>query len=181
MGAHSYFLSPSLPPSLPPPLTGLSPSPGSRQLFAALLRRCPSLPSSPVPVYHLTAPSPSPGSRQLFAALLRRCEERHLVAVCRLVSRRNDTPHLVVLQPQPEQSEDGVQTAPPGFHVIFVPFAGKTDDQRLLRDVPRVVIPSYHTIPYQTIRCYTVYHLHECVYSMLSLFLRLSRPDFLRF
>ncbi|KAF0301875.1 X-ray repair cross-complementing protein 5 [Amphibalanus amphitrite] len=63
------------------------------------------------------------GSRQLFTALLRRCEERRLVAICRLVSRRNDTPHLVALQPQMERTEGGVQIAPPGFHVIFLPFA----------------------------------------------------------
>ena len=91
-------------------------------------------------LHHLTSLSPSPGSRQLFAALLRRCEERHLVAVCRLVSRRNDTPHLVVLQPQPEQSEDGVQTAPPGFHVIFVPFAG----QNAARWAARACVISCH-------------------------------------
>ncbi|XP_043199583.1 X-ray repair cross-complementing protein 6-like isoform X2 [Amphibalanus amphitrite] len=69
------------------------------------------------------------GSRQLFTALLRRCEERRLVAICRLVSRRNDTPHLVALQPQMERTEGGVQIAPPGFHVIFLPFA---DDIRQL-------------------------------------------------
>ena len=49
------------------------------------------------------------------------------MAVCRLVSRRNDTPHLVALQPQPERrTEDGVQLAPPGFHVIYLPFAGES-------------------------------------------------------
>ncbi|XP_037091402.1 X-ray repair cross-complementing protein 5-like [Pollicipes pollicipes] len=49
--------------------------------------------------------------------------------MCRLVARRNDTPHLVALQPQPEVVSDGVQTAPPGFHVIYLPFA---DDVRQL-------------------------------------------------
>ncbi|XP_071477796.1 X-ray repair cross-complementing protein 5-like [Diadema antillarum] len=70
------------------------------------------------------------GSGTLFNALLQRCAERNVVAVCRYIPRKNSPPKFVALVPQKEElDEHNTQVAPPGFHVIFLPFA---DDMRKL-------------------------------------------------
>ncbi|XP_030256553.1 X-ray repair cross-complementing protein 6 [Sparus aurata] len=70
------------------------------------------------------------GSACLFSALMRKCSERNVFALCRLVSRRNYSPRFVALVPQKEEVDEGkVQITPPGFNVIFLPYA---DDMRTL-------------------------------------------------
>ncbi|XP_015243035.1 PREDICTED: X-ray repair cross-complementing protein 6 [Cyprinodon variegatus] len=74
------------------------------------------------------------GSASLFSALLKKCIERNLFALCRFISRRNYPPRFVALVPQMEEVDEGkVQITPPGFNVIYLPFA---DDIRNL-DPPR--------------------------------------------
>ncbi|NXE77840.1 XRCC6 protein, partial [Cochlearius cochlearius] len=68
------------------------------------------------------------GSTTLFNALLMKCLEREVMALCRYTARRNTPPCFVALVPQEEEvDEQKVQIAPPGFHVIFLPYA---DDKR---------------------------------------------------
>ncbi|KFZ62665.1 X-ray repair cross-complementing protein 5, partial [Podiceps cristatus] len=68
------------------------------------------------------------GSTTLFNALLMKCLEREMMALCRYTSRRNTPPRFVALVPQEEEvDEQKVQLAPPGFHIIFLPYA---DDKR---------------------------------------------------
>ncbi|XP_034056917.1 X-ray repair cross-complementing protein 6 [Gymnodraco acuticeps] len=74
------------------------------------------------------------GSACLFSALLTKCSERNVFAVCRCISRRNYPPRFVALVPQNEELDEGkVQITPPGFNVIYLPYA---DDLRTL-DTPR--------------------------------------------
>ncbi|KAM6425026.1 X-ray repair cross-complementing protein 6 isoform 2-T2 [Rhynochetos jubatus] len=68
------------------------------------------------------------GSTTLFNALLMKCLEREVMALCRYTVRRNTPPRFVALIPQEEEvDEQRVQIAPPGFHIIFLPYA---DDKR---------------------------------------------------
>ncbi|KFV68842.1 X-ray repair cross-complementing protein 5, partial [Dryobates pubescens] len=68
------------------------------------------------------------GSTTLFNALLMKCLEREVMALCRYTARRNTPPRFVALVPQEEElDEQKVQITPPGFHVIFLPYA---DDKR---------------------------------------------------
>uniref|UniRef100_A0A8C4HKH4 DNA helicase n=1 Tax=Dicentrarchus labrax TaxID=13489 RepID=A0A8C4HKH4_DICLA len=70
------------------------------------------------------------GSACLFSALLMKCSERNVFALCRCVSRRNYPPRFVALVPQREEVDEGkVQFTPPGFNVIYLPYA---DDLRTL-------------------------------------------------
>ncbi|XP_051928389.1 X-ray repair cross-complementing protein 6 isoform X1 [Hippocampus zosterae] len=70
------------------------------------------------------------GSSCLFSALLTKCVERNVFALCRCISRRNYPPRFVALVPQEEKLDEGkVQTTPPGFNVIYLPYA---DDLRNL-------------------------------------------------
>ncbi|XP_035468695.2 X-ray repair cross-complementing protein 6 [Scophthalmus maximus] len=70
------------------------------------------------------------GSACLFSALLTKCSERNVFALCRCISRRNYPPRFVALVPQKEEIDEGkVQITPPGFNVIFLPYA---DDFRTL-------------------------------------------------
>ncbi|XP_007559986.1 X-ray repair cross-complementing protein 6 isoform X1 [Poecilia formosa] len=74
------------------------------------------------------------GSACLFSALLKKCIERNVFALCRSVFRRNYPPRFVALVPQTEEVDEGkVQITPPGFNVIYLPYA---DDLRTL-DPPR--------------------------------------------
>lgn len=51
-----------------------------------------------------------------------------MMMLCRYTARRNVPPRFVALVPQEEElDEQKVQIAPPGFHVIFQPYA---DDKR---------------------------------------------------
>ncbi|XP_017683090.1 PREDICTED: X-ray repair cross-complementing protein 6 [Lepidothrix coronata] len=68
------------------------------------------------------------GSTTLFNALLMKCLEREMMMLCRYTVRRNTPPRFVALLPQEEEvDEQKVQIAPPGFHIIFLPYA---DDKR---------------------------------------------------
>ncbi|NWT15269.1 XRCC6 protein, partial [Vireo altiloquus] len=68
------------------------------------------------------------GSTTLFNALLMKCLEREMMMLCRYTARRNVPPRFVALVPQEEElDEQKVQIAPPGFHMIFLPYA---DDKR---------------------------------------------------
>ncbi|XP_077994569.1 X-ray repair cross-complementing protein 6-like [Glandiceps talaboti] len=70
------------------------------------------------------------GSTPLFSALLQKCQARDVIAVCRLIARKNSPPRFIALLPQAEElDEHNVQITPPGFHVIFLPFS---DDIRKL-------------------------------------------------
>ncbi|KAF7647724.1 hypothetical protein LDENG_00167740 [Lucifuga dentata] len=70
------------------------------------------------------------GSSCVFSALLTKCSEKNVFAVCRYTSRRNTPPRFVALVPQKEEVEEGkIQITPPGFNVIFLPYA---DDIRSL-------------------------------------------------
>ncbi|XP_041472414.1 X-ray repair cross-complementing protein 6-like [Lytechinus variegatus] len=70
------------------------------------------------------------GSNTVFNALLQRCSARDVVAICRYIPRKNTSPKFVALLPQKEELDEySVQIAPPGFHLIFLPFS---DDIRTL-------------------------------------------------
>lgn len=71
------------------------------------------------------------GSTTLFTALLKKCIDRDVTPICKYVSSKNSPPRFVALLPQEEElDEHNVQTRPPGFHVIFLPFA---DDIRKVK------------------------------------------------
>ncbi|CAH8858690.1 unnamed protein product [Trichobilharzia szidati] len=73
------------------------------------------------------------GSCLWFTALLNRCLHRKLLAIAVYVQRKGQFPRLIALYPQAEEvNEVKVQTMPPGFHIIFLPFA---DDFRDI-DIP---------------------------------------------
>ncbi|XP_031153785.1 X-ray repair cross-complementing protein 6 [Sander lucioperca] len=79
------------------------------------------------------------GSACLFSALLTKCSERNVFALCRCIARRNYPPRFVALVPQKEEVDEGkVQITPPGFNVIYLPFA---DDIRTL-DPPQCPVAS---------------------------------------
>lgn len=68
------------------------------------------------------------GSSTLFTALLTKCLEKEVMAVCRYTPRKNLPPYFVALMPQEEELDDQkVQVTPPGFQLIFLPYA---DDKR---------------------------------------------------
>ncbi|KAF4106627.1 X-ray repair cross-complementing protein 6 [Onychostoma macrolepis] len=64
------------------------------------------------------------GSSSMFTALLLKCSEKNVFALCRYIPRRNTPPRFVALVPQREELDQSqTQATPPGFHVIFLPFA----------------------------------------------------------
>ncbi|XP_050980973.1 X-ray repair cross-complementing protein 6 isoform X2 [Labeo rohita] len=64
------------------------------------------------------------GSSCMFTALLLKCSEKNVFALCRYIPRRNTPPRFVALVPQREELDQSrTQATPPGFHVIFLPFA----------------------------------------------------------
>ncbi|XP_023134734.2 X-ray repair cross-complementing protein 6 [Amphiprion ocellaris] len=70
------------------------------------------------------------GSACLFSALLKKCSERNVFALCRCIARRNYPPRFAALVPQHEEVDEGnAQITPPGFNVIYLPYA---DDFRTL-------------------------------------------------
>ncbi|KAK3593948.1 hypothetical protein CHS0354_040681 [Potamilus streckersoni] len=77
------------------------------------------------------------GSTTLFTALLKKCLERDVFPFCKYIGGKNYPPRFVALLPQEEEvDEHKVQITPPGFHVIYFPFA---DDFRkvTLENMPR--------------------------------------------
>lgn len=68
------------------------------------------------------------GSSTLFNALLTKCLEKEVMAVCRYTPRQNIPPYFVALLPQEEELDDQkFQVTPPGFQLVFLPYA---DDKR---------------------------------------------------
>ncbi|XP_020838384.1 X-ray repair cross-complementing protein 6 [Phascolarctos cinereus] len=68
------------------------------------------------------------GSTTLFAALLTKCLEKEVLALCRYTPRQNSPPCFVALVPQEEELDaQRVQVTPPGFQLVFLPYA---DDKR---------------------------------------------------
>ncbi|XP_047597950.1 X-ray repair cross-complementing protein 6 [Lutra lutra] len=68
------------------------------------------------------------GSSTLFNALLTKCLEKEVMAVCRYTARQNIPPYFVALLPQEEElDEQKIQVTPPGFQLVFLPYA---DDKR---------------------------------------------------
>jgi ATP-dependent DNA helicase 2 subunit 1 len=64
------------------------------------------------------------GSSKLFVALLKKCIDKNVMAVCQYIPRENIAPKFVGLVPQAEElGDEGQQLTPPGFHVIFFPYA----------------------------------------------------------
>ncbi|XP_051530259.1 X-ray repair cross-complementing protein 6 isoform X1 [Myxocyprinus asiaticus] len=70
------------------------------------------------------------GNSCMFTALLLKCSEKNVFALCKYIPRRNTPPRFVALVPQREELDQSqTQATPPGFHVIFLPYA---DDKRTL-------------------------------------------------
>jgi len=70
------------------------------------------------------------GSSAVFYALLQRLAAQDKVAICRFIPRDEGAAHIVSLLPQLERLDaKNVQVAPPGFHLIYLPFS---DDLRKL-------------------------------------------------
>ncbi|XP_063226610.1 X-ray repair cross-complementing protein 6 isoform X1 [Bacillus rossius redtenbacheri] len=77
------------------------------------------------------------GSTRLFAQLLERCLSKGVVALCVFTPRQHSAPRFVALLPQREELDEcKVQVMPPGFHLVYLPFA----DQ--VRKLPLDPIPS---------------------------------------
>eukprot|EP00743_Colponemidia_sp_Colp-15_P002621 GILK01002839.1.p1 GENE.GILK01002839.1~~GILK01002839.1.p1 ORF type:complete len:631 (-),score=167.71 GILK01002839.1:47-1906(-) len=71
------------------------------------------------------------GSSLAFAALHAKMLEHKKMAIVRFIPRENVIPRFGALWPQAEEmDENGFQTAPPGFHLITLPYA---DDIRPLK------------------------------------------------
>lgn len=71
------------------------------------------------------------GSTTLFSALLRKCLDREVMPICKYIPGKSFPPRFAALLPQEEElDEHKVQTTPPGFHVVFLPFA---DDFRKVK------------------------------------------------
>ncbi|XP_021565873.1 X-ray repair cross-complementing protein 6 isoform X2 [Carlito syrichta] len=77
------------------------------------------------------------GSSTLFNALLTKCLEKKVMAVCRYTPRKNIPPYFVALVAQEEELDDQkVQVTPPGFQLVFLPYA---DDKRKVPFPEKVV------------------------------------------
>lgn len=63
------------------------------------------------------------GSTILFYALLKSCLEKDKFALCYMIQRVRSKPKLVALVSQEEVRDDTKQIIPPGFHVIYLPYA----------------------------------------------------------
>lgn len=84
------------------------------------------------------------GSVRIFAALLESCARHGVAPVCYFVPRRDQSPKLVYLLAQKEElDESGVQVAPPGFHVVYLPFY---DDKRRLEKLDHKANPGVNLV-----------------------------------
>ncbi|XP_039092435.1 X-ray repair cross-complementing protein 6 isoform X2 [Hyaena hyaena] len=80
------------------------------------------------------------GSSALFSALLTKCLEKEVMAVCRYTPHRNTPPYFVALLPQEEELDDQkIQVTPPGFQLVFLPYA---DDKRKVPFTEKVMANS---------------------------------------
>ncbi|XP_044534044.1 X-ray repair cross-complementing protein 6 isoform X1 [Gracilinanus agilis] len=76
------------------------------------------------------------GSTTLFSALLTKCLEKGVLALCRYTPRQNSPPYFVALVPQEEELDaQRVQVTPPGFQLVFLPYA---DDKRKVPTTEKV-------------------------------------------
>lgn len=81
------------------------------------------------------------GSTCMFTAMLRKCLEKEVVAICKYIPRKNTPPRFVALWPQKEElDEHNIQAVPPGFHVIFLPFADDFRKLNIEKDAPRATV-----------------------------------------
>ncbi|KAF0883206.1 XRCC6 protein, partial [Crocuta crocuta] len=80
------------------------------------------------------------GISALFSALLTKCLEKEVMAVCRYTPHRNTPPYFVALLPQEEELDDQkIQVTPPGFQLVFLPYA---DDKRKVPFTEKVMANS---------------------------------------
>ncbi|OQS05508.1 ATP-dependent DNA helicase 2 subunit [Thraustotheca clavata] len=70
------------------------------------------------------------GSTVAFVALLQSMVKKDVMAIARLIVRKNTPPRLVAIVPQEEIYDDQGQIQPSGFNLIFLPYV---DDVRNLR------------------------------------------------
>lgn len=64
------------------------------------------------------------GSTKLFGAFMTKCLEKKKFMLCSIIPRANASMRLVALIPQEEElNENRQQIAPPGFHLVYLPFA----------------------------------------------------------
>lgn len=78
------------------------------------------------------------GSTTFFTALLKKCLERNVVAICQYIFHGNSPPRFVALWPQEEEmDENKIQVTPPGFHIMFLPFADDFRKISVEEDLPR--------------------------------------------
>eukprot|EP01080_Neovahlkampfia_damariscottae_P007370 gene7370-11692_t len=64
------------------------------------------------------------GSSVALSALLKKMIEMDKIAICTMTQRKNSSPVYVALIPQEEElDEDQTQISPPGFNVIYLPYA----------------------------------------------------------
>uniref|UniRef100_A0A2K6TT99 Ku domain-containing protein n=1 Tax=Saimiri boliviensis boliviensis TaxID=39432 RepID=A0A2K6TT99_SAIBB len=72
------------------------------------------------------------GSSTLFSALLIKYLVKEVAALCRYTPQRNIPPYFVALVPQDEELDDQkIQVTPPGFQLVFLPFADDTRKMKL--------------------------------------------------
>ena len=97
------------------------------------------------------------GSTRLFHALLQRMAERKSAMIARFIPRKFAPPRMVALLPQLEEldEKEGLQTQPPGLHMIHLPWA---DDVRQLNGAPADVAPTEQQVAAakQMIRAQTI-------------------------
>lgn len=95
-------------------------------------------PASTVKLEHFVKPcafiypdeSECKGSSAFFMALLKRCIAKQVVAICSYYPRTTSTVRFVALVAQDEvKAPDNTQETPPGFIVVFLPFAGELISQ----------------------------------------------------
>jgi hypothetical protein len=77
------------------------------------------------------------GSTLAFNTLLQEMVKMDKIALARLISRKTYGPRFVAMIPQAEKADaTGMIVQPPGFHLIFMPFA---DDLRELKLPPTAI------------------------------------------
>jgi ATP-dependent DNA helicase II len=75
------------------------------------------------------------GSLSTFSALYKKMIEMKKIAICRFKERETSFPLYVALVPQEEIFDnEGVQVSPPGFNVIYLPFADGIREIKNFRD-----------------------------------------------
>eukprot|EP00494_Astrolonche_serrata_P028736 UN29003 len=90
------------------------------------------------PAYFMYPDEPQvEGSTVCFSALLEEMIKLGKIAICRFIYRKSSVPRFAALLPQKETfNEHDEQEKPPGFHVIFLPYA---DDIRKIPLAPKKV------------------------------------------